>query len=116
MSFNSAGECVCDAGYTKAGTSALGVGWCLLDADASSVSSFSAASAAAVPFRDVESSTGGAVSSIGTLSSIYAAHYFPWAAATCNNYRTAADLAACQTLGNLCVMHHYDDGATVRAC
>lgn len=115
MSFNAAGECVCDTGFTKTGVPALGVGWCLLDADAAAVSSFSAASAAAIPFRAVESSTGGAVSSIGTVSSIYAAHYFLWAAATCTAYRTTADLAACQTLGNLCVMHHYDDSAAVRA-
>ena len=71
-------------------------------------------SAIVVNYYNVQKTAKGPATDTYSVSSLMIQHYYLYAAASCYDYEGVKDLAACQLLGNLCVLQHYFLGTTVR--
>jgi meckelin len=106
MSFARDGSCACDTGYTQVGVEELGPPMCLESWRVNEVNVWQTASSHIVTYSPA--GTGGTTGETVRVTSLTMENMFQRAGAQCYAYTGPSDLVACQALGNLCVMQHYD--------
>ncbi|CAN0094490.1 unnamed protein product, partial [Phaeothamnion confervicola] len=116
-SFDSAGACSCDSGYTQTGVAQVGALGCVATDRAVAVSDWNTAAASVVSYSAVQTTPTGFATGTASVDSLVFQHYFLAAAAGCHDgtFGTGDDASmACQTLANLCVLQLY--GESTKAC
>lgn len=112
-----AGDCVCDAGYRATGVVGLFTGAAITcvpaTAAAAATAAYPEASAITIAFSSVQTTVDGpATNSLSGRTSTTIQHYYLAAATACATLQAGGNVAPCQTLANLCVMHMYAPSST----